>query len=109
MKIRFNVDVQQCLIDGIDCQGSAVTIDLCPSDLTQEDRKLLAALMWAGAVICEVDMDFDEIRPLAWREEAPAEADPRPAVITAAAPNIEALMDSVRKQHKRHAGRKAAQ
>jgi hypothetical protein len=51
MKLRFAVDQGECLRNGIDCNSSTIAIDVNPTDMSQEDRNLIADRMERGSIV----------------------------------------------------------
>jgi len=52
MKIRFEVDLAECLRCGVDCTKSPATLEIAPAALPQEVREAIAVRLHNGVVHC---------------------------------------------------------
>lgn len=52
MKIRFDIDLADCLRRGVDCPKSPTTLEVAPATLPQDVREAIAARLHHGVVYC---------------------------------------------------------
>jgi len=120
MKLRFKVNQGEALRRGIDCPKSTVTVDVTPSELTQEQRNLIADRL-DGIDVCELTATKEgHKKAVCWPSslcyEAAAQLDKiRNSLIEAHGPTFEDLMEAIERNqrdiddyHKSVAAREAA-
>lgn len=101
MILRFEVNQAEAFRRGINVERSTNHLDVNPSQLSQEERNLIADRL-DGIDVCrlEVDSDGNAKRAAVWpEEEATTDAQQktnRAARIMAKARNYEALMEAIR-------------
>ena len=94
MLLRFDVSQAECFRRGIDCPKSTVTIEVKPSELSQDDRNLIADRM-NGIDVYRMSRRYitNPATVAMNRDPKPSRSNQRIMAIT---PDFKGLMDAVR-------------
>ncbi len=91
MKLRFAVNQAECFRQGIDCPKSIITVEVNPSELNQDDRKLIADRL-EGIDVCVLGDSRNRMRR--------PDFSGKPRLIIANTPSFEGLMEAIRASEK---------